>query len=303
MKYLLCLFLLVVACTGAAFAQPATGPTPPNTALVAGNLYADKTEVANIHWLEFLHYIRRDSGEAYYQKMLPDTLVWAQRNLAQAQMSAPALSTNYLRSPEFRFHPVVGISYEQALAYAQWRTALVNRLLNTPEELAKWGLEGKKVVVEYRLPTEEEWQQAASGLLSADKYPYGHKKYQEKARKQIAPKTAWEQLAAPKPDFTDFKKAYRKAELPLVHVVAELPFSTFSAPEFPQPASTGITNTTGLTHTIGNVAEMVAGPGIAKGGSFMHTLKDSEIQDTQPYFGPAPWLGVRYVATVRIEEE
>ena len=68
----------------------------------------------------------------------------------------------------------------------------------------------------------------------------------------------------------------------------------------PKPVADGLRNSLGLAHIIGNMAEMIQEKGIAKGGSFMHTLEDSEINDQQSYRGPAPWLGVRYVATVRV---
>ena len=282
-------------------AQQAPPPIPPNTVRLSDNLFIDKTEVANIHWLEFLHYIRQDSGEAYYQQMLPDTLVWAQRNLANPKISSAELTKEYLRSPQYRYHPVVGISYAQAQAYARWRSAVVSQKLNSAESLQQLGLAGKRIRIEYRLPSEEEWMQAAAGTLSVEQHPYGYKEWVEKASKRIEAREAWEQLALPKPSFKNFKRSLRKTELPLFQVVASLPEGISLAPEFPQAISTGPQNSLGLQHTIGNVAEMLLGHGQAKGGSFMHTLEDSQITKTQSYFGPAPWLGVRYVANVWVE--
>jgi hypothetical protein len=284
-------------------AQQIALPTPPNTVQVGSNLYVDKTEVANIHWLEFLHYIRRDSGEALYRQMLPDTTVWAQRNLDNPQTTPSELAQTYLRAPEYRTHPVVGISYAQAQAYARWRSEAVNQQLNQPEELAALGLEGKRLVVEYRLPTEEEWMQAAAGTRYAARHPYGFKtgEYQIQATKRVDAQKAWEQLEEPKPDFRSFRRSLRRARLPLFQVVADLPADVYMAPEFPREITDGLSNSLGLYHSIGNVAEMILGPGLAKGGSFMHQLQDSKISDTQRYFGPAPWLGLRLVASVRVE--
>ena len=38
------------------------------------SFYMDEAEVANIHWLEYLHFVRKDSSEEFYQSALPDTL-------------------------------------------------------------------------------------------------------------------------------------------------------------------------------------------------------------------------------------
>ena len=40
------------------------------------SFYLDQTEIANVHWLEYLHYVKRDSSETFYENALPDTTVW-----------------------------------------------------------------------------------------------------------------------------------------------------------------------------------------------------------------------------------
>ena len=40
------------------------------------SFYMDETEIANIHWLEYMHYMVKDSSQEVYQATLPDTLVW-----------------------------------------------------------------------------------------------------------------------------------------------------------------------------------------------------------------------------------
>ena len=286
-----------------ASAQQVPNRIPPGTVAVGDSLFIDKTEVTNLHWREFLYYVQKDSGKAMYWKMLPDTMIWYKRNLPSPQTSSIDLAIKYFRKPEYQSFPVVGITYEQAQAYASWRSAVVTQMLNQPGELAKMGLSGKKVVVEYRLPTEAEWMAAAAGKRSPEKYPYGHKKYLKKPGNSIDPELAYKQLQKPKPPYESFKKELRSAKLPIFHVVAELPSDISVAPEFPKPAAAGPTNSLDLPHLIGNVAEMTATPGIAKGGSFMHTLENSKITDRQAYEGPAPWLGLRYVATIKVVKD
>lgn len=90
------------------------------------SFYMDQTEVSNVDYLEYLHWLRHVFGSKYpevYKKALPDTLVWRER-LAYNE----PLVDNYLRHPAFRNYPVVGVSWVQASDYAKWRTDRVNEL-------------------------------------------------------------------------------------------------------------------------------------------------------------------------------
>ncbi len=90
------------------------------------SFYMDQTEVSNIDYLEYLHWINRVFGNRYpevYRKALPDTLVWRQR-LAYNE----PLVSNYLRHPAYKNYPVVGVSWVQANDYAKWRTDRVNEI-------------------------------------------------------------------------------------------------------------------------------------------------------------------------------
>ncbi len=73
------------------------------------SFYMDETEVANVHYLEFLDYARRDSSEEFYTKALPDTTVWL-----NPLSFNDSYMTMYLRHPGFRLYPVVGVSWAQA---------------------------------------------------------------------------------------------------------------------------------------------------------------------------------------------
>jgi sulfatase modifying factor 1 len=40
------------------------------------SFYMDETEIANIHWLEYLFYLEKDSTKEIFESALPDTMVW-----------------------------------------------------------------------------------------------------------------------------------------------------------------------------------------------------------------------------------
>lgn len=93
------------------------------------SFYMDETEVTNKMYLEYLDWIKRtyppeeESFRAIYNGVLPDTLVWRNR-LGYNEV----MTENYLRHPGYGEYPVVGVSWIQAVEFANWRTDRVNEL-------------------------------------------------------------------------------------------------------------------------------------------------------------------------------
>ncbi|MFD1629082.1 SUMF1/EgtB/PvdO family nonheme iron enzyme [Pseudopedobacter beijingensis] len=109
--------------------------TSPKKRVTVPTFYMDETEVANVDWLEYLNWIKEVAGDPrWYYEALPDTLVWR----SSLAYNEPYV-TNYLRHPAYQDYPVVGVSWEQAVAYCDWRTNVVNEnILRTRGVMSDW---------------------------------------------------------------------------------------------------------------------------------------------------------------------
>ena len=104
--------------------------------VTVGSFYMDRTEVTNLHWLEYMHWMKRVYNKSYpqvYKKSLPDTLAW-RKTLGYREKYVEY----YLRHPSYRDYPVVGVSWLQANDFCKWRTDRVNEGILVREGIIDW---------------------------------------------------------------------------------------------------------------------------------------------------------------------
>jgi gliding motility-associated lipoprotein GldJ len=110
------------------------------------SFYIDRTEVANVHYREYIHWLNRifpaddPNNVKILESALPDTLVWR----SELSYNEP-LVEYYFRHPSFNNYPVVGVSWRQAHDFAMWRTDRVNEgIMMQKGYLAKQGIQSQQ---------------------------------------------------------------------------------------------------------------------------------------------------------------
>ena len=104
------------------------------------SFYMDETEVTNKMYMEYLDWVKtvfppeEENFRRIYEGVVPDTLVWRNR-LGYNEV----MTNNYLRHPGYGEYPVVGVSWMQAVEFANWRTDRVNELKLQQEGFLKPG--------------------------------------------------------------------------------------------------------------------------------------------------------------------
>ncbi len=290
------LSILLVFLPSLASSQPFDGYVPPGTIHLSGNLFIDETEVANMHWLEFEFYARRDSLPKYHEFVIPNSEV------------TKNYRTDYYRNTAYRYYPVVGISQEQAMEYCRWRTTMVNFIL---KEKHDHNAISNKLKVRYRLPTAQEWELATSLIDTSKMVSPSYYRIEEllRTRNESALKAMLQNDTLSLRRVKVLLKEHKKNDLiPAYKLDYEWP--VFSLLEDRLPANIYFPEWDETFHftqqlhkplnLIGNVAELVKEPGVVKGGSWRHHLAVSFPSKSIP-INPEKvhdWVGFRCICEV-----
>ncbi|MEZ4932982.1 MAG: SUMF1/EgtB/PvdO family nonheme iron enzyme, partial [Saprospiraceae bacterium] len=217
---------------------------PPGTILLEENYYLDKREVTNIDYREYQYWVMRvygENSEKFNSTVLDHS----------ALKGTLGVDEDYYYDRAYDLYPVVGVTWEQAVDFANWRTdrvvemQLIQRGVVSmhPEQTAENHFTYRKYlngeyldyspivqleVAIYSLPTKAEWDNV---IVKHNKFdPEKHKKFQINKNK---------------------------------------------GNPLNGPRITGYQNIKGMpaSDLYGNVAEMIREKGKAKGGSWMHDLE------------------------------
>ena len=101
-----------------------------------------------------------DFVHTYIVNVYPDTTCWINDF---HNSNNEIYMRNYFSNPAYAHYPVVGVSWQQATAFCEWRTLFLRRSVSSA------GVQVEK----YRLPTEAEWELAARSGSSDNIYPWG----------------------------------------------------------------------------------------------------------------------------------
>ena len=236
-----------------------------------GPLYMHQSEISNRQYHEFLNWKLKNEGLAAYHLMFPDTTVWKDK----LTYSEPLIN-HYFQHPAFLDFPVVGVSWQQAVAWCNWKA---DRLM----ESAQFKKSGLKEI-RLRLPSEKEWMAAArGGLPETTIYPWpGNSVRMVEGKKR------------------DIGKC-------LLNITIDSIANSNYAGNLPDPGfiTTHVAsywpNNIGLYNICGNVAEWIQEKNMAKGGSWNSRANNARIDaapETVPDSGSSSTIGFRPVLEI-----
>jgi hypothetical protein len=239
----------------------------------------DEAEVPNIEW------------KRYQQQ-----LAAAGTSLEATQPTNTALPVpDYFTNPYYDYFPVVGLSYEQVQAFCAWRGRIITKMINRSKPGSPDSLATEHIVVETRLPTEAEWEQAA---LTRRGLPYGTKCIQLPVKVNPKAATYFKQRSGSSASVGQIKAditAYNQTQPVRPFINCNLPEPYFLHLASPGYVYGGRTNDYLLYNLLGNAAEMIQERGIAKGGSYLDPLTACTTTARSQYTGPSPAVGFRCI--------
>ena len=227
-----------------------------NTFAMNNRLCMDLTEVPSMVWKTFLKEMKTEygAGSEEYNSNIPDFKLW---EVLFPSMTSSEISRIFMEEETFNLMPIVGVSYEQVLAFCKWREKLLQKELDAmdPDLRARFP---KKFI--FRLPTNKEWARIR------------FMKQEKKMLKQMD-NMVKKNMKFFKIEKNDVMNDSQRAG----HIYQTK------------------TDYLGLYNIFDNVAEMTSEKGIAMGGSWNEGNEESKYNKEFTYQGAQSWLGFRCV--------
>jgi hypothetical protein len=254
--------------------------TPPNAVYIKDGWFIDRTEVTNINYREYLHFLRhRYSDTNIYLSSLPDTTVWREMG-----PEFEFLVTDYFRGEPYDNQPVVGVSFDQALAYSKWRSNRVMEMLLIEKGLRAPAFDAK----DGEVFSIEKYFTSEIHRLPKDKQLWYYPHF------DMPSKEEWE--AATIVHDSIFKK--RNCSIN-DHIIS----SEYLKDKFVQPRADKNTCKFDERMTIqnmkGNVCEWIKDGKMCGGGSYIHTLEHIQKSMFFSVKKPEVWVGFRNVSRMK----
>lgn len=99
------------------------------------SFYMDEVETSNADYAEYIYWLNRIYGQDYpevVEKAKPDPLVWN-----SVGGFRDAMTEAYFENPGYNNYPVVGVTWEQARDYCDWRTDRINEYILIQAKILK----------------------------------------------------------------------------------------------------------------------------------------------------------------------
>ena len=117
---------------------------------------AAESKRTKMQFIDRKPFIKKEEIQIY-----PDTTVWIKDFVYSYN---EPMHNDYFSHPAYQDYPVVGVSWNQAVAFCNWRTNFKNGYQRE---------KGDPSVSRFRLPNEGEWEYAARGGIPSGTYPWG----------------------------------------------------------------------------------------------------------------------------------
>ncbi len=234
---------------------------------VNDSLYFGKYEVSISDYFAFMDDLKANKRLDLFDNYIIDTLLY--NKITIYSNSYKSMSSNILN------YPVNNINHESAIEFCKWKT---NQYNNNPKR------KFNKVI--FRLPTEKEWEYAAFGGKSSCEYPWGGPYLRSRDGKLLC-----NFLRLTSKDIT-FNTVLNKYEVVLDDLINYIYYDGIANIDSYFP------NGYGLYNMSGNVAEMVAEKGLAKGGGYKDPGYDVRIKSQKFYSKKSDDIGFRVLMVV-----